>query len=438
MKSRKQKNHKRKTFRKFRKSGKKNKTRVKRHMMIRKGGEGSVKNYYDTNVNSSFADPNQKEEEDSNIKKKFNFSGSLNDFRKNVNATIDYAKRRATNSKKVESLIEAIENDESKEIITKLIYDATNLNKTSYSKKEDYLVIAKNLNKTSYPKKEDYSVTPLVAAIFANNYYIVKLLINKGANVNDEYVYRKDFPESDRSTPLVAAVINSNLEKEKGEENYRVSCNIVKLLIDSGAEVTAPDHYSHTKEYGMNPIEIAIRGNNIEIIDLFLNAGVKINNNVWPHDDTPLDLAIYENKPDIVNFLIHKGANINQKRGRRRPPLHIAVDGNSLDIVNLLIENGADIDQKGWYDNTPLHSAIGNVFQYKNPDIVNLLIDKGADINQKNSRGETPLLRAKKYMLDEDSRNDRLDSIFRAIVEKLERKEAENKKNLNETPITGA
>ena len=36
MKSRKQKNYKRKTFKKFRKSGKKNKTRVKRHMMIRK------------------------------------------------------------------------------------------------------------------------------------------------------------------------------------------------------------------------------------------------------------------------------------------------------------------------------------------------------------------------------------------------------------------
>ena len=38
MKSRKQKNPKRKTFKKFRKSGKKNKTRVKRHMMIKKGG----------------------------------------------------------------------------------------------------------------------------------------------------------------------------------------------------------------------------------------------------------------------------------------------------------------------------------------------------------------------------------------------------------------
>jgi len=433
MKSRKQINHKRKTFKKFRKSGKKNKTRVKRHMMIRKGGEASVKNYYDTGVNSSFVDPNQKEEEDSNIKKKFNFSRSLNDFGKNVNATLDYAKRRITNSKKVESLIKAIENDESKEIITKLIYDATNLNETSYSKKEDYLVIATNLNKTSYPKKEDYLVTPLVAAIFANNYDIVKLLINKGASVNDEYVFRKDFPESEDSTPLIAAVINSNLEKEKGEENYRVSCNIVQLLIDNGAKVEAPDDYSY-REFGMNPIEIAIRGNNIEIIDLFLNAGVKINNNVWPHDDTPLNLAIYENKPDIVNFLIDKGANINQKRGRVRYPLYAAIFKNIPDIVKLLIDKGANINQKDDENgSTPLHLALTTSFG--NPDIVNLLIDKGADINQKNRFGETPLLLAK-YMLDRDNRNDRPDSIFRAIVETLERKEAEKKKNLNETPIT--
>jgi len=96
MKSRKQKNNKKKTFKKFRKSGKKNKTRVKRHMMIRKGGEGSVKKYYDTDVNSSFVDPNQKEE-DSNIKKKFNFSGSLNNLGKNITSTLDYTKIRLTN-----------------------------------------------------------------------------------------------------------------------------------------------------------------------------------------------------------------------------------------------------------------------------------------------------------------------------------------------------
>jgi ankyrin repeat protein len=283
MKSRKQKNHKRKTFKKFRKSGKKNKTRVKRHMMIRKGGEGSVKNYYDTDVNSSFVDPNLKQE-DSNIKKKFNFSGSLNDFG-----------RRITNSKTVESLIKAIETDKPKEIITKLIDDATNLNAPRYS------------------LKYEMRMTPLIAAIFANNYDIVELLINKGANVNDDIQY--DLTRS--ITPLLAAVNTSNNEKEKGEENYRVSCDIVQLLIDKGAKV------SQLNKDGANPIEIAIHGSNIEIIDLLFNAGVKINDKNGD-GNTPLHLAVYGDNLGIVNFLIGKGADINQKNNSNMTPLMLA------------------------------------------------------------------------------------------------------------------
>jgi ankyrin repeat protein len=283
MKSRKQKNHKRKTFKKFRKSGKKNKTRVKRHMMIRKGGEGSGKNYYDTDVNSSFVDPNLKQE-DSNIKKKFNFSGSLNDFG-----------RRITNSKTVESLIKAIETDKPKEIITKLIDDATNLNVPRYS------------------LKYEMRMTPLIAAIFANNYDIVELLINKGANVNDDIQY--DLTRS--ITPLLAAVNTSNNEKEKGEENYRVSCDIVQLLIDRGAKV------SQFNKDGANPIEIAIHGSNIEIIDLLFNAGVKINDKNGD-GNTPLHLAVYGDNLGIVNFLIGKGADINQKNNSNMTPLMLA------------------------------------------------------------------------------------------------------------------
>ena len=284
MKSRKQKNNKRKTFKKFRKNGKKNKTRVKRHMMIRKGGEGSVKNYYDTDVNSSFVDPNQKEVEDSNIKKKFNFSGSLNDFR-----------RRITNSSTVESLIKAIETDKSKEIITKLIDDATNLNVPRYS------------------LKYEMRMTPLIAAIFANNYDIVELLIDKGANVNDDIQY--DLYHS--ITPLLVAVKNSNNEIVNGEENYRVSYNIVQLLIDKGANV------SQLSKDGANPIEIAIHGSNIKIIDLLFNKGVKIDDKNGD-GNTPLHLAIYGDNLDIVNFLIGKGADINQKNNSNMTPLRVA------------------------------------------------------------------------------------------------------------------
>jgi len=291
MKSRKQKNPKRKTFKKFRKSGKKNKTRVKRHMMIRKGGEGNGINDDDnTGENSSFI-PDQKE--DSNKKK--TFSGSLNDFGKNVTSTLGYAKRRITNSSTVESLIKAIETDKSKGIITKLIDDATNINAPIYS------------------SKYKMRMTPLIAAIFANNYNIVELLIDKGANVNDDIQY--DLYHS--ITPLLVAVKNSNNEIVNGGENYRVSYNIVQLLIDKGANV------SQLSKDGANPIEIAINGSNIKIIDLLFNKGVKIDDKNGD-GNTPLHLAIYGDNLDIVNFLIGKGADINQKNNSNMTPLRVA------------------------------------------------------------------------------------------------------------------
>jgi ankyrin repeat protein len=156
-------------------------------------------------------------------------------------------------------------------------------------------------------------MTPLIAAIFANNYDIVELLINKGANVNDDIQY--DLTRS--ITPLLAAVNTSNNEKEKGEENYRVSCDIVQLLIDRGAKV------SQFNKDGANPIEIAIHGSNIEIIDLLFNAGVKINDKNGD-GNTPLHLAVYGDNLGIVNFLIGKGADINQKNNSNMTPLMLA------------------------------------------------------------------------------------------------------------------
>lgn len=294
MKSRKQKNHKRKTFKKFRKSGKKNKTRVKRHMMIKKGGE---KNYYETDEtgqNSPFEDPNRKQEE---RKKTYYVDSKLQymaDLPQNVSAVLDRGHRALTNPLTVWEIVRAIGNNESIERITKLINKATNLN-----------VIVE-----SRTKKE---MSPLMAAIYANNYDIVKLLINKGADVNYEDKYG--------STPLLTAIDNSNREKkkeEKGEENnYDVSCDIVELLIEKGANV------SSLNIDGINPIEHAIHGNNYDIMDLLFEKGVKINDKNGS-GNTPLHLAVYGINLAIVNFLIGKGADVNEINAKNMTPLSVA------------------------------------------------------------------------------------------------------------------
>lgn len=173
----------------------KNKTRVKRHMMIKKGGE---KNYYETDEtgqNSPFEDPNRKQEE---RKKTYYVDSKLQymaDLPQNVSAVLDRGHRALTNPLTVWEIVRAIGNNESIERITKLINKATNLN-----------VIVE-----SRTKKE---MSPLMAAIYANNYDIVKLLINKGADVNYEDKYG--------STPLLTAIDNSNREKKKKKKEKKI------------------------------------------------------------------------------------------------------------------------------------------------------------------------------------------------------------------------
>ena len=296
MKSRKQKNPKRKTFKKFSKSGKKNKTRVKRHMMIKKGGD-----YYDTDetgLNSSFVDPNRKQEE---RKKTYYVDSKLQyvaNLPQNVSAALGYGLdrglRNLTNPLTVDVLITALEKKYPKERIEKLINKATNLN-----------VI---IDSIKYGK-----VSPLMVAIFENEDDIVELLINKGADVSYANKYGL--------TPLLAAITNSNHEKEKEEKgkenNYQVSCDIVQLLINKGAKV------SSLNKDGVNPIESAIHGSNIEIMDLLFEKGVKINDKNGS-GNTPLHLAVYENNLAIVNFLIRKGADINEINAKNLTPLLVA------------------------------------------------------------------------------------------------------------------
>jgi ankyrin repeat protein len=258
-------------------------------MMIKKGGEGSGKNYYETDetdLNSPFVDPNRKEEE----RKKIYYMNPKLEYAFNLPQNVSAALHRGTNifmnPATVSELIRAIDNNKSIERITNLINKATNLN-----------------------SENSRGFTPLMAAIYANNKDIVELLINKGADVNDDNKYGL--------TPLLAAIKNSNHEKEK--ENYRVSCDIVQLLIDRGANISA------LNRAGANPIESAIHGSNIEIIDLLFKNGVNINDKNGS-GNTPLHLAVYENNPSIVNFLIGKGADINEINDRKMTPIQVAKD----------------------------------------------------------------------------------------------------------------
>lgn len=94
--------------------------------------------------------------------------------------------------------------------------------------------------------------TPLLWATYRNNTEISKLLIESGAEVN---VYGEIFGK--RHTPLIWAVMNNNLE-------------ICKLLINNGADVNAKVYYDNTA------LLYAVKNKNFDICKLLINAGADI------------------------------------------------------------------------------------------------------------------------------------------------------------------
>ena len=135
-----------------------------------------------------------------------------------------------------------------------------------------------NIDKTSI--KEASGTIILSDAVKENNLEIVHLLIELGAEVNDEnrILY-------DHETPLAIAASKGNLE-------------IVKLLVDAGAIVNIP---LKDPEY-------------------------------W----TPLMCAVFSENLDVVKFLIEAGANVNEIRDGGNFALRIAAQCDSQEIFNYL------------------------------------------------------------------------------------------------------
>ena len=70
-----------------------------------------------------------------------------------------------------------------------------------------------------------------------------------------------------------------------------------------------------------------------------------------------------------------------------------------IDIINILLEKGADINAKDNYGRTPLMHAI----QYGcSEEVIKILLEKGADINAKDNYGWTPLMYAIQYGCSEE------------------------------------
>lgn len=167
-----------------------------------------------------------------------------------------------------------------------------------------------------------------------------------------------DSHDTEGNTLLILAVIN-------------IQVDIVKMLLDEGADVNAPD----TK--GMTALHYAVLAENEAIVQMLVARGSYLNGRN-DNFETPLSVAVVQRNVNIVNILLQKQANVNISDAFGNTPLHCAATLGYEDIVSSLLDNGRDLDldSKNVEEYTPLMLAIKNGYE----DIAMKISEKGANM----------------------------------------------------------
>ncbi|KAK8044020.1 hypothetical protein PG993_004044 [Apiospora rasikravindrae] len=193
----------------------------------------------------------------------------------------------------------------------------------------------------------------------------VKFLVEKGANVNSS--------EPNGNSPLMFACHMSDPEKFA----------IVDLLLEHGADI------NHEDEDGFRAMHIADAWSDVAVLRRLLSVeGLELNcpkTDIW----SPLKMAIRSASTEVVRMLLDKGAEANVHHESQEPPIMVAVRNDKLDVAQLLIERGANIgaldeelDDTRWY---PLEYAVCE----GKDEFIRFLCDNGADKDCRWSDGRT-------------------------------------------------
>ena len=259
-----------------------------------------------------------------------------------------------------------------------------NLNKNRVRWAPDAWVDASSINA---PTKS--GETPMIAAIVTGDDELVRLMLQRGADVEARC--------ADQITPLMHAI----------SHGYN---SIAELLLSHGAQVDAPTS-------GWTPLHRATDLVNISMVSTLLAHGADIeakspkdfsrrkhplsvlkSPKIADSDDdhsssndrgwTPLLRAACNGEDKMVQLLLDKSANIEARNPSNGTPLIVACERQHDAVVDMLLNNGADVhaeDDFGW---KPIHRALVN----KGGEIIaRLLLSQDANINAHDTYRKTPL-----------------------------------------------
>ena len=163
-------------------------------------------------------------------------------------------------------------------------------------------------------------MTALMKAVKSNDLALVTELIEQGINVNEL--------DANQDAPLIMAA-------------HRGHTEIVRLLLEAGADVTAVDP-------GMQAtaLHAAAYAGRAEAAKLLIEYHIDIDKQGPYNGYTALHDAVWQNNVETAKILIEAGADLDIKSNAGATPLEFAKSRNHREIVEL-IERKASTTQLG-------------------------------------------------------------------------------------------
>ena len=177
-----------------------------------------------------------------------------------------------------------------------------------------------------------YKNSPLMLAVYKGNIRVVKILLDSGANVNASNGWG--------ITPLMKAAANP-----------KCSVQLTKLLIKEGADATI------TNRLGQSALHFAVCSDGEECVTVLVAAGADVNKGD-SNNKTPLMEACAVGSKKCASVLIQEGANVNTVDSNNMTALLYSVTDqtdyyfphhNGYNCISLLLNFGVhlNLDHKG-------------------------------------------------------------------------------------------
>ncbi|KAK6352070.1 hypothetical protein TWF730_008902 [Orbilia blumenaviensis] len=254
--------------------------------------------------------------------------------------------------------------------------------------------------------------TSLVYAVRYQNLYIVTLLLEHGALDRSpgsaSWSLLFDAAEASWDDQIIhllgerALALGATFEKSETLLMRAAKLGMeetVRLLLERGTAVDTrcKEKLGHTALFyatgktTSNPNFADWQARRLRTTRMLLEAGASVDA-VDDNGKTPLAYAVIGANREIIKILLDKGANIEASDSDGRKPLAHAILNGNAGVVQVLLDKGANVEATGLEGRTALFDVIANPLREEvQRHILLLLLERGANIEATDKDGFTPL-----------------------------------------------